>query len=80
MCREVVIMLTDEQVAILKQPVNGQGGFQDLLRSIGERIERNQLALAREEVSRIGRYASDYGQGGFQDRLTVLLEAIEAAQ
>jgi len=60
----------------LTRQVRGQGGFQDLLRDIGERAKSDFIVLTDEEVGRIRKYAQDYGEGGFEDRLKALIEAI----
>lgn len=50
--------------------INGNGGFQRLVRMLAERLETSAvLNLSPEEFQRIVRYATEYGDGGYQLRL-----------
>jgi len=55
--------------------INGQGGFQRLIREVALRIQESG-GVARftpEEFKRISRYATTYGEGGFQVKLRLLV-------
>jgi hypothetical protein len=57
--------------------VNGQGGFQSLLRILQGRIQNgNELVLTPDLAARIARYVQKYGSGGFQGRLDAALEVL----
>lgn len=50
--------------------INGQGGFQRLVRMLADRLAADKsLHLSPEEFTRIVRYATEYGDGGYQLRL-----------
>lgn len=73
------IVLSSEAIAKLRLPVNGQGGFQSLLRSIqGSLGESNELVLTAAQAGRIARYVNKYGGGGFQGRLSFVLDELRA--
>lgn len=78
----VRLELPDSAVQALRRPVNGSGGFQNLLRELQERISGdNTLVLTPDLVAKIARYVQSYGQGGFQGRLdTVLAELTTLAK
>jgi hypothetical protein len=49
----------------------GGGGFQNYLVQLGYRVddESGELELDSEELSKITKYATEYGEGGFQSRI-----------
>jgi hypothetical protein len=49
----------------------GNGGFQRLLVSLQEKVDRtnSRLTLSSRDLERIARYAFDYGNGGWEGRL-----------
>ncbi len=68
-------------VSALRRQVNGEGGFQSLLRTLQRQLKGNELVLTAELIEKIARYVDRYGQGGFQGRLdTVLVELQRLAQ
>lgn len=73
---QIQVRLSARELAVLRQPVRGSGGFQSLLRRLARSIRDGVLTLTLTDVERIIGYAHDYGEGGFQERLGVLLEAI----
>ena len=74
---QVVIGLTTEETEKLVRPVNGQGGFQNLLRRIQGQLNANyQLVLTLDDIRQINRYRSRYGGGGFQGRLDAVISAL----
>ncbi len=75
---EVTLLASEKQA--VTDPVNGEGGFQNLLRGLQDRLDGNTLILHPIEVERIHRYADEYGQGGFQDRFTLIAAAIRRAR
>ncbi len=71
------IVLSSEAVAKLRLPVNGQGGFQNMLRSIQRSLcAGNELVLTATQAGRIARYVNKYGSGGFQGRLSFVLSEL----
>jgi len=59
--------------------VQGQGGFQDLLRKLGKQLDPSRLILILDntDLERIPRYKS-YEPGGYEDRLVPLLQLLRA--
>lgn len=75
----VEILLDDDFVERINRPVNGQGGFQDLLRLLQNGLSGNTLIIDSEEVAeRILRYADQYGEGGFENRLRGIADQIRS--
>lgn len=71
------VTLPPAAIAKLQRPVNGEGGFQSLLRMLQRRVERgNELVLTPELAARIARYVQRYGDGGFQGRLDAVLDVL----
>lgn len=69
-----VVRLLKSEITELDQQdpaTAGDGGFQSLLVSLQERVDRitGELSLSDNDLERIQRYAYDYKQGGWQDRL-----------
>jgi hypothetical protein len=60
--------LTAEEVAEIQRPVNGQGGFQTVMRGLQASLQGQHLELTDAEVGRILRYLT-YRPGGFEGRL-----------
>lgn len=73
---EIVVPLLPAQCELIMRPVEGSGGFQDLLRHIQDATAEDSLILRLSEVERIVTYVNEYGQGGFQERPEVVLDAI----
>ncbi len=67
---KIIINLTDEQLELMRRPLNGSGGWQTLLRRLQSRLADSDLELSVEDVARVLRYSRRYGSGGFQGRLT----------
>lgn len=65
------VTLNQPQMAVLLKQVNGQGGFQTLLRRLRRKIDRQTgvLSLSAHDLEQIPRYAFDYGNGGWEGRL-----------
>jgi hypothetical protein len=69
--------LTPAAIARLQRPVNGEGGFQSLLRELQRRVENDsELVLTPALAARIARYVKRYGNGGFQGRLDAVLAVL----
>ena len=64
------IQLTADEAERFRRPINGQGGFQSLLRRIQPRIDptTNVLDISEADLETLVRYSFDYGTGGFQGR------------
>lgn len=62
--------LTADEIAVLRRPVNGQGGFQMLIGDLNRAVQANGVDLLLDDtlLGRTIRYAS-YAHGGFQNRL-----------
>lgn len=59
----------------LMRPVNGSGGFQDLLRRLQRSVRmRRTMEISAEDVKRLRDYCKRYGEGGFQGRLRKVIE------
>ena len=63
--------LNEREAEALMRKVNGQGGFQSLLRAMQKAYDRRTgtLTLTADQIERINRYTQQYGAGGFEDRL-----------
>jgi hypothetical protein len=69
--------LTPAGIARLQRPVNGEGGFQSLLRELQRRVQNDsELVLTPALAARIARYVKRYGNGGFQGRLDAVLAVL----
>ena len=70
-------MTNTEAENFVKKPINGQGGFQSLLKRICENYcpATKTLNVLLEDAVKINHYATKFGQGGFQDRLAPIVEA-----
>jgi hypothetical protein len=65
-----IVQLTADDVAALKRRVEGDGGFQRLLRELQDLRIDGHLYIPSEAIAeRIIRYAYEYGSGGWQGRL-----------
>jgi hypothetical protein len=68
------LILTAEEIAELDKQhpsTASDGGYQGLLVSLQQRVDRTTgaLALAADDLRRIPLYAFDYGNGGWENRL-----------
>lgn len=65
----MTLRLTQQEIAILRRPVNGQGGFQTLFRALQARLQPSgDIELTDAQLGRILRHIS-YRPGGFETRL-----------
>jgi hypothetical protein len=65
----VTFQLTTLERSEIDKAVNGQGGYQTLLRDLQQSIDSsNTLKLDDEQLGRVVRMCA-YGSGGFQGRL-----------
>jgi len=63
------VQLTAPEVARLKKPIRGKGGFQVLLRKLAGKVGADSAVdLEADDVEKLLRYSFKYGPGGFQDR------------
>jgi hypothetical protein len=61
--------LTPDEIAELKKPVNGAGGYQTLLKNLAPLITKSgNITVDDETLGKIIRMCA-YGSGGFQGRL-----------
>ena len=65
------IDLTDDELHVLNQPVNGEGGIQTFMRRLQAQVNSatKTIRLTADDLAGIPHYAFDYGQGGFEGRL-----------
>lgn len=71
------IQIDAETAAHIRKPVNGEGGFQDLLRLLQSRLSDQTITISsRQEAERIVRYSGKYGEGGFEGRLANIANEI----
>lgn len=73
----MMVHLTVAEVAVLdrqRPSTRGRGGWQSLIVSLQERVDRGTgtLALTARDLERIPRYAFDYGNGGWENRLRLI--------
>ena len=69
------IVLSASEMQCLQEPVNGEGGFQMLLRGFQEKLQDNgTLDLSADELEKIRRYAHDYKSGGYENKLKAIFE------
>jgi hypothetical protein len=62
------IELSAHALACLMRPVQGEGGFQHLLRKLQTQVNESVLTVDAADMEKLDRYSSAYGLGGFQDR------------
>ena len=73
----ITVKLTPAEARKLLHPVRGQGGWQDFIRTLQNRLTKeNELTLSESEIERVRRYVEDYGAGGWQNRLAGILNAL----
>ena len=65
------IILTKDESAVLMQPVEGQGGWQSLLRRLQAAYDpaTGVISVADADLDRLRSYCTDYGDGGWQKRV-----------
>lgn len=63
--------------AKIRKSVEGDGGFQDLLRKLQEQLstDGSVVTVTEEDIEKIIRYES-YKPGGFEERLGPLVEVL----
>jgi len=74
----VEVRLTAEELAIVCRPINGEGGWQTLLRRLLARLNSltGDMSVRTQELDDIERYAYAYGEGGYQERFRAILAAV----
>ena len=69
----MVIVLSSSEKQRLMEPVNGEGGFQSLLRGLQQKLQADgHLNLSVDDLEKIPRYARKYKQGGYEDKLKAI--------
>jgi hypothetical protein len=76
--KSITVILSGEELRLLRKPVVGDGGHQSLLRKLQANTDRatGEMTVGQPEIERIVRYRKKYGQGGFQDRLKTMADAL----
>jgi hypothetical protein len=72
-----VIPLSDDGLAAVLKPVNGAGGFQEVMRRIRARLIKTSLELEPDDYDALIKACSqNKGGGGFQARARAILRDI----
>ena len=59
------VILNEHEIAVLNEPIAGQGGFQTLLARFRDEVQPNgELGLSDADVGTIRRYRREYGGRG----------------
>ena len=63
--------LDSEQLETLRRPINGDGGFQTLLRRVRSGVDfgNSRVEISDEDWQKLESYGTSYGGGGFQERI-----------
>jgi hypothetical protein len=62
------------------RPVNGKGGFQDVVR-LQQHLAGDTVFLTKvDQIERVSRYVNRYGKGGFQNRLKPAAKAEQTSR
>ena len=77
MAIKVFVKLGKDAVNVLMKPVNGQGGFQTLMRKLQGRVRGRQVWVTGDDIVRINKYVTGTGQGGFQGRLSPFMGIVK---
>ncbi len=80
MSTQVEIELSPEDFGALMKPIQGQGGFQNVLGRLqawADPVTR-RVYIPVDELESIVRYVMKYGEGGFQDRLRPIADEVKA--
>lgn len=80
MSTRVEIELTPEDFDVLMKPIEGQGGFQNVLSRVQSWADPDtrRVYIPVSELESIVRHVMKYGEGGFQDRLRPIVEEVKA--
>ena len=70
--------VTPEIASELEKPVEGEGGFQALLRELQLCRRGSTLEIPEDLARLVVAYYRKFGRGGFQHRLRPIAEALEA--
>jgi hypothetical protein len=72
-----IIPLSDDGLAAVLKPVNGRGGFQDVMRRVQARLIQTSLELDEDDYNALLKACSqNKGGGGFQGRARAILTDI----
>ncbi len=65
------VVLNAGEIRHLMMPVNGEGGWQDLLTALQAAYDPSNgtIELSDDMFEKIPRYAFEYGNGGWEERL-----------
>lgn len=80
MSPSVDIELNPEEFDALMKPIQGQGGFQNVLGRLQSWADpgTRRVYILVSELEPIVRHATKYGEGGFQDRLRPIADEVKA--
>lgn len=80
MSTRVEITWTSADFDALMKPVEGQGGFQNVLSRLQSwaNSDTRRVCISVSELESIARYVTNYGEGGFLDRLRPIADEVKA--
>ncbi len=80
MSTRVEIELTPAEFDALMKPIEGQGGFQNVLSRLQSwaNSDTRRVYIPVSELESIVRYVTNYGEGGFQVRLRPIVDEVKA--
>jgi hypothetical protein len=77
---DITLTMTKSEASnFVKKPINGQGGFQTLLKRVCQNYDPSTrtLRVSLSDAMKVKHYATKFGQGGFQDRLMPIVNACD---
>lgn len=84
---ELAIEITPDLRELIERPINGEGGFQTLMRGLRHGLRHDHirkvsiLVMSEATMGRVFRYSTmSQGDGGFEGRLEPLAKAIRGAR
>lgn len=75
----ITLHFTPDEHEIITRPIVGNGGHQQFLTDLTQRIHEDALEVEDEELLRVSRYAYAYGGGGYQARFRAIMAAARRA-
>jgi len=63
------IQLNQNELSLLNNTMQGQGGFQSLQKKLQQQVDNNVITLDDDDIEKLCRYINSYGSGGIQKQL-----------